>query len=306
MDLIFSEPWWLDAVAPGRWEEVSVSKGNGIRGRFLFVRQRHWSGIVKITSPPLTSRLGPLIEVPGDGKLSRRLADQKSIMTELIAELPPHDLYAQNCMPEFDYWLPFHWAGFEQTTRYSYVFDDLTDEQALWRGLSQSHRRKITKGGDQYELRYDLDAQVLIDLVTATYARQGLDLFVEPSLVKRVHAAGLAHDAARQIVAVDRNGRALAAALVVWDANTAYYLIGGRADHDGPDAMPLVLWDAVKVAAKVSVRFDFEGSMIEGIEQFFRGFGARPEPYSFLTRASRRMKLLLMAQDLAKLAGRSR
>jgi hypothetical protein len=299
MNPIFSEPWWLDAVAPGTWSEISVTKSNSA-ARLVYVRSRHRSGLVKIENPPLSPRLGPLIDMPRDAKLTKRIADQKILFTKLIAELPQHDYFIQACTPQFDYWLPFHWAGFRQTTQYSYVIDDLSDEDLVWRGLSQNHRRAINKGSDQYEVRFDLDGDVLVDLLRATFARQGLGLGRPPSLIKRLFAAVMDHDAGRFVVATDRSGRPLAGGLIVWDAERAYYLLGGRADHDGPDAMPLVLWNGIKLGAKVAKSFDFEGSMIEGIENFFRGFGGRPEAYSVLTHTSRRMELALGARQMMR------
>jgi hypothetical protein len=303
--VVFAESWWLDAAAPGRWEEVRVSSGSS-SARLVYVRRRHPTGLTYVGAPPLSPRLGPLVDVPTTGKLSRQLSEQTSVMEALIAEFPPHDRFAQTCHPDFTYWTPFYRAGFEQTTLYSYVLDDLTDEDALWRGLSQSHRRKISQGGDRYDLSYDDDPGVLVDLVRATYARRNLPAEVDEGLIRRLLAASMENGAGRLTVARDRQGEPLAGAFVVWDDRRAYYLMGGRADLvEGPDAMPLVLWDAIKLAAKVTERFDFEGSMIAGIERFFRGFGSRPERYFFLSRSNRRMRAAELLRDtgLASLAG---
>ena len=41
-----------------------------------------------------------------------------------------------------------------------------------------------------------------------------------------------------------------------------------------------MIWQAIKdMSNKVQI-FDFEGSMIESVERFFRGFGGFPVPYS--------------------------
>jgi hypothetical protein len=39
------------------------------------------------------------------------------------------------------------------------------------------------------------------------------------------------------------------------------------------------MWNAIKIASENTKRFDFEGSMIENVERFFRSFGAVPIPY---------------------------
>ena len=50
--------------------------------------------------------------------------------------------------------------------------------------------------------------------------------------------------------------------------------------------MSLCMWHAIRFAASVSSRFDFEGSMLEPIERFFRSFGAQQLPYFKVTRTN--------------------
>ena len=60
----------------------------------------------------------------------------------------------------------------------------------------------------------------------------------------------------------------------VYDKNVCYYLISGsNPEFRSSGAQTLILWEGIQFAAKVSKAFDFEGSMIEGIETFFRAFG---------------------------------
>ena len=44
------------------------------------------------------------------------------------------------------------------------------------------------------------------------------------------------------------------------------------------------MWEGIQFAAKKSKCFDFEGSMIEGIENFVRQFGGEPVVYYELKR----------------------
>ena len=293
--LIFAEPWWLDAVAPGRWEEVTATPASGGSGRFPFVRSTLFGRFTSVGAPPLTPRLGPQLVIESPVGSAKHYSDKKAVLTELIASLPRHDHFAQNCSAAFDYWLPFHWAGYEQTTFYSYVLDDIADPDALWQGLAKSHRRRVKKGRADLTIRDDLGPEVLLVLLEATFDRQGLRSGVDLSTLARAHEAASARGAGRILVAVDERQRPIAGGFFVSDATTTYYLLGGRADG-APDGMPLVLWEAIGRAAELGTRFDFEGSMIEGIEEFFRRFGARPEPYSSLTKVGPAVAAALAAR----------
>ena len=43
--------------------------------------------------------------------------------------------------------------------------------------------------------------------------------------------------------------------------------------------MSLAIWQSIQSAGEEIVVHDFEGSMLEPVEHFFRGFGTRPVPY---------------------------
>jgi len=48
----------------------------------------------------------------------------------------------------------------------------------------------------------------------------------------------------------------------------------------------LLIHESIKFASTVSRAFDFEGSMIEGIETFFRRFGCEPAVYYEISKKS--------------------
>ncbi|EYB66480.1 hypothetical protein DEIPH_ctg105orf0001 [Deinococcus phoenicis] len=71
-----------------------------------------------------------------------------------------------------------------------------------------------------------------------------------------------------------------------------YGLMSGRAIRTPVrGAAALLLWHAIGQAAQRELAFDFQGSMIESIEEYFRGFGARLTPYSHISKASWRRQM---------------
>ena len=51
-------------------------------------------------------------------------------------------------------------------------------------------------------------------------------------------------------------------------------------------ANSLCMWEAIKFASTVTGRFDFEGSMLEPVERFFRAYGAVQKPYFRITKTN--------------------
>jgi len=297
--LVFRQPWWLDAVAPGRWAEVSVTRGEETAARLPYVESRKL-GLRYIGMPPLTQVLGPWLR-PSGAKYEKRLAAEKDLMTELIDKLPPHDRFSQNFHFSVTNWLPFYWRGFTQTTRYTYRLEDLSDEDALWAGVAENVRRAVRKAKKSLATRDDLDIESFIRLNDLTFKRQGLEPPYSGDLVRRLDAACAQRGARRIIAAEEASGRIHAAIYVVWDGDSAYNLmLGSDPEVRGSGASTLVMWEAIRFASTVTRAFDFEGSMIESVERSFRSFGARQVPYFHVERMSRRMKVLSAGREMIR------
>ncbi len=276
---LFHQPWWLDAVCgPDCWGVAVRESGKQLQAAMPY-RIENRIGMTFLTMPPLTQFLGPWL-APSEGKLTRRMAREKELLGELIDQLPRFHYYNQNFSSDIGNWLPFYWRGFQQSTYYSYVLDDLADTDALWAGLQENIRREIRKARKRVSVRDDGSLDELHVLIDATYRRQHLAAPVPGAVLQRLWNACRDHQCARIVLAEGGAGELHAGALVVWDAESAFYLIGGGDPrYRTSGAASLVLWEAIRAVSEQTRRFDFEGSMVESIERFFRAFGARRRAY---------------------------
>jgi lipid II:glycine glycyltransferase (peptidoglycan interpeptide bridge formation enzyme) len=282
---LFSEPWWLDAIAgSGNWGEALVESGGKCHARLPYaVKKRH--GLIILCCPPLTQHLGPWF-AETNAKYAKALARQKDMVGELLNQLPPHHMFQQCFHHSVTNWLPWYWQGFEQTTRYTYVFDDLSNEQALWDGMQSNIRSDIRKALNRFGLiiRTDLGPQILLETCQKTFQRQDIAGLSE-QVVMRLYDACSQHHAGKAFFAVDDQNRVHAAVYIVWDDRAAFYLLGGGdPEFRNSGAHSLLMWEMIKFASTVTRSFDFEGSMIEPVERFFRAFGARQVPYHQISR----------------------
>jgi hypothetical protein len=121
----------------------------------------------------------------------------------------------------------------------------------------------------------------LLELVKQNHA-QGKTMLAEHELATLGKLGGLlGNQNLLELFQVrNANGELVAAALTGTFAGKTSYLMSAQSPvAQGSGAMNLCLAKAIESACSKSQIFDFEGSMIEGIEAFFRGFGGRPEPY---------------------------
>lgn len=274
---VFEEPWWLDAVAPGSWRELLSNDGGEAAAR-LTVQVLHRHGLTIVRNAPLTPVVGPSFVLTAQ-KHEGRLAQVRALVEGLIASLPSRHHLRLVFAPGFDDHLPFRWAGFQTSLAVTYRIDDLSDPDRVWAGFSESCRRAIRKADKSVVVRDDATPDAAIDCAGQSFARQGKALpFRAGTLNAAMHAA-MSRGAGRCMLAEDSSGRVHAAAMIVHDARSAYYLAGG-ADPAlrSSGAQSLLLWTAIKQAAGKSAAFDFEGSSNREIERFFRSFGPRRVP----------------------------
>jgi hypothetical protein len=277
---IFVQAWWLDATCGDSWNVCLVEKsGEVLAAMPYFVKKR--SGFTLLTQPPLTQCLGPWLK-PSEAKYSKRLGAEKDLLAALIQQLPPHDYFRQNWHHSHSNWLPFYWQGFSQTTRYTYRLPKVLDVNGVWDGFRENIRRDIRKAQNRYKLsiRTDVSLENFLVLNEKVFRRQGIHLPYSRSMVRRIDEACAGKRRRRIFLAEDARGNQHAAVYIVWDNQSAYYLMGGGdPDLRSSGATSLCMWEAIKFAATVCESFDFEGSMIEPVERFFRAFGAEQTPY---------------------------
>lgn len=265
---LFQEPWWLNLASGGNWDEVVVENG-GVSARLPYcVKQRY--GFKILAQPHLTPRLGPWFR-PSRENGSSQYSEQYELAAELISKLPPFDVFRQNCCPEWDNWLPFHWAGFSQQTHYTYRLNDLTDLDAVWSGFHRDSWRLIKKAQKELEIVVSDDVDRLCDMHELTYQQRGQPMPYRRDVLFKIVDGALRSGHARFAFAQDEKRNVHAINFIVYDERATYYLVGGSDRQFRDSGAPtLLIWDAIQFAAKRSLIFDFEGSMDRGIEQFFR------------------------------------
>lgn len=275
---LFLQPWFLDAVCEGgRWDAcVAEKSGKPVAVLPYFLKRKF--GASYIAMPQLCKFLGPYL-LPE----YRNLNDETRLYAVLLEQLPSQLAAFQQ---DFNYqvvnWLPFYWRGFRQTTRYSYVIPLGLPEADIFQKISKNYRQKIRTAQQSLRLRHDLPASELLRLINLSFARQGLAAPLRADFFETYYQALESRGKCRLFFAEDARGQIHSAALLAWDAQTAYLTLSGDDPHLRQSGSALFLkWEAVcfaKNELQLDI-FDFEGSMIERIEIGRRDFGAQQKSY---------------------------
>jgi len=60
--------------------------------------------------------------------------------------------------PGFKNWYPFYWERFKQSTRYTYILNDIKDHEALKKDFHNTLKRQIKKGAEEFQILADIPA----------------------------------------------------------------------------------------------------------------------------------------------------
>ncbi|MDR0734007.1 MAG: GNAT family N-acetyltransferase [Dysgonamonadaceae bacterium] len=300
---IYSRDWWLDCVCgASNWDVLLCIKNGEIEAAMpYYVPCR---GVISM--PPYAQTMGiwfnPTFE---DKRYSRDLFRKQTICEGFIARLPSHGYFLQHFHHSFTDWLPFYWAGFRQTTRYTYVLPDIAKPDEIRNELSENIIRNIQKATNKYRLtvRRNVPTDIFLKLNAQVYQRQGMKPY-QPAILMRLINLSRSRGQGDIWGAYDAENRLYAGVFVVWQETGACYIAGGYdAERQKSGGLALAMWTAINDLSAPARSFNFAGSMIKGIAHFFRSFGALQKPYFVVERGKLSLPVKIRMKFLTIIKG---
>lgn len=278
---IFLTYGWVSSLVPDhQWDIIYECRGGEIIGFHLLYLVKKYI-FSTISMPDLSPYQGIWLKYPDGQKLANKIGYEMEVYSSLIKKLPKFDHYYQAFNPSFTNWLPFYWKNFKQTTRYTYIIDELTCLKTIFNDFKENIRREIRKAERNLVITNGSDLQDLFSLKCKSYDEKGITFPINFAVLDRVFTYCINIKCSKVFYAHDNEGNLHAGIWIVWDREMVYYILGGAdPNFKNSGAMSLLLWEAIKYSSGLGKKsFNFEGSMIEPIERFFRGFGAKQVPY---------------------------
>lgn len=279
---LYSKAFWMDAVCgEDNWDVLLYEKNGNVLGTLPYYVKEKFR-LQYITQPPLTQHNGVWVKYPEQQKPERRLALENEVIDNFIAQLEalPVTHYQQHHSPNLTNWLPFYWKGYKQTTRYTYRIAHQADYSAVFSAFNKVVRKNIEKAEPLATVYEGEDVAAFYEMNTKTFARQGLKPPYSLEFLRHFDRILAENNARKMYFAKDAGGTIHCASYTVFDDAYVYQLMSGTDPQYRKSEFKTLLIDrAIKFACETGRSFDFEGSMIESIEEYFRKFGAIQTPY---------------------------
>lgn len=292
---IFLQPWWMDAVTAGKeWDVLLVRRNETILAAMPYLIRKR-VGLRFITMPQQT-QLGGLW-VNEHLELNDLLSQE--VITELCKQLDNLKLayYYQHWPLHSPLARRMHSHGYKVRERITYRIDDLHDTDAIVRRFSKNKRRQLQKAESlnlvveenklSQEDFYRFHRQCLSNQhKNISYTREFF--LVLERKTRRLQQSSI-------LTVSDQEGHIHAAAFLVWDKQTMYYLIPCfDPQYKDSGAGALLVLGALKLAQRLGRKFDFEGSMIRSVANHYRQFGSSPTLYCSVERVYKPIFRLLL------------
>lgn len=270
---VFMQYWWMDAVCAGKQWDVLIEvdeKGEICAALPYLLRSRMR---VRYVIMPQMTQIG--------GVWFRKDIEQNDLLAKKICESFSQQLSKLNLSYYYQQFpigsiAPklFKELGFKVKERVTYRINDLTNLDNVIQSFSKNKKRQLQKALSLH-IDYDLNIEDFyrfhVDCLQAqekeiSYSREFL--LVLERKAKRLEQS--------QVIAIrNADNILLAAAFLVWDKQYMYYLIPCYSEqHKDSGASALLVLEAIKLARKKGVAFDFEGSMIRGVANHYKQFGS--------------------------------
>lgn len=281
------QTWWLDAVCGAEnWHPVLAFDGkNEIEGAIIVYQKRKF-GIKIVTQPILTPYSGIYLKKASPAQKNYDTTQKEvEILEKLIAQLPKRLFFLQHYHFSLTQHLPFHWAGFRQTTRYTHILDLSDSFENIFQRARHDTRKNYNKAMRNVEISTCEDAALAYPFIIMTANRHAKAPY-SLTAFQSVFAAAKKQNQGEIYLAKDAENIIHAAAFVVWDTTTCYFLASGMDISKPSAAISGIIWQAIADAKnRGTLYFDFDGSMLPNVENVTRGFGGERKAYSKIVRS---------------------
>ena len=279
---LFYQPWWLDIMVNHQWDVVvSLDAGSKILAALPYAITKKY-GLKFILQPKLTPYLGILYNKPRDlSKLSSIYSFENKHSKILIEQLPKSVIYQQlQSNIDFTNWYSFYNSGYVQSTRYTYILKNIKNHDYIYNGFTNTLKRQIKEGYTDINIEETQDIWIVFELMKNWFKYSGIKWGLDKSVLEKLDIELKNRNMRDILIARNKEGKVVSGAYIVRDLQKAYLLgLGTDRDLDTSNSTKTILWEAIKKSSGHVDIFDFEGSMIPGVERIYRSFGGKMTPY---------------------------
>lgn len=282
---VFHYSWWLD-TASREFDILGVRDKRGSLCGGIPLPKKKRAGLTLFHAPQLTPFLGPIFDVSNITDPCERLYLMRSAGELLAQRMPRFDSFrcmVGACGPDLQ---GFLWAGFRAELAYTFRMPAGRSLGSVESQITRTHLQKLAKAkrlAVSVTRSDDVEAFAKLCKIGSIHADRQL---YPVELPMRLWSAGFERGKSDFYLARTSDNEPIATILTVHDTRTTYQIVSAfdPEKREVPGSY-LLLWTVLREALEAKRDFDFEGSALRGVEQYYRKWGPTAEPVWRLEKA---------------------
>ena len=276
---LMMQPWWMDAVCAGKQWDVLIAEDN--EGKILgilpyLLRKRLWYKYIIMPQMTQTGGIWVAPEITGDKWATAEVCRQFSEQLEALQVA----YYYQQFRPRSLCVDAMRALGFKTRERITYQVEDLSDLDKLIASYSKNKRRQLQRALSLHAEHDKMPVEDFYRFHTLCMEGRRRKLSYTREFLLVLERKARRNGQCEILSICNADGQPYAAALLVWDNKSMYYLIPCYdVVFRDSGAGALMVLEAMKLAREKHVIFDFEGSMDRGVAKHYKQFGSTPVTY---------------------------
>jgi hypothetical protein len=282
---VFHYSWWLN-IASQQFDILAVRDKRGLLCGGIPLTKKKRAGLTLFHAPQLTPYLGPIFDLSNISDQCERLYLMRSAGELLAQQMPRFDSF--RCMvgatgPDLQ---GFLWAGFRAELAYTFRMPASRPVESVESQITRTHLQKLAKAkrlAASVTRNDDVEAFARLCKIGSVHADR---LLYHVDLPVRLWSAGFQRGKSDFYIARSSENEPVATLLTVHDTRTTYQIVSAL-DPEKKEipGSYLLLWTALREALEAKRDFDFEGSALRGVEQYYRKWGPTAVPVWRLEKA---------------------
>lgn len=277
---LFFQHWWLNAVCGNDWDVVICkNKKSQVEAVFPFHYRKKFCS--KFILPAQLSPYSGLFYLSNKYKnTNHKLSNEKKIINKILSEINEFDFFTVNMHYDINNWLPFYWNKFNQITKYTYLFKEISKPEKLFQNFEYSKQKNIRKASKKFNIVFNQNPEDFYNQHENNLLINNKKISYPYHIFNNIYTITKEKKCSIIISAISKNHNIVASLFIVWDKKVATNLISSiNPFFKSTGVGDLLIYEALKYLSDKTIGFDFEGSMIENVERSFRKFNPIQVPY---------------------------
>lgn len=290
---VFASKEWLSIYDKVTCVGIFVNETQMVGG-FYYLKTKKF-GLDFIKTPSYSPHTG-LFFINESKNQSSKNNTTKDILGEVCAYISQQKagINVLSFPPQITDMQVFFWDKYKVVPHYTYQIDLSLKMEEITANFDSKNRNKINKAAKEGVVVEEntLSGEQLYNFFLSTLGSTGANMYVD--VLKNV-LTKFPNGTNSFSLTAKHNNVVLGNVFCIYDKHNCYYILGGvNKDSGVPGVNNLLLQKSIEKAKQLGCKiYDFEGSIIKGVEVFFRGFGGKLVPYYSINKANLFVEMLL-------------